>query len=41
MNGQSLGYGYVQFKTKEMAENCIKLANGKKFRDRDVTVEKF
>lgn len=40
-NGESRGYGYIQFETKEGAEKCIAQANGLLFKEKPVVVEVF
>jgi len=40
-NGDSLGYGYVQFATKEQAEQVKAELNGTKFGENDIVIESF
>ena len=40
-HGQSLGYGCVQFRTKEQANYCIQTLNGKKLGERIIEIEMF
>ena len=40
-NGNSLGYGYIQFEKKEQAEACLKQGELQMVKDSDCKVEKF
>lgn len=40
-NGESIGYGYVQFKTVEDSLVAIEKANGVKLHDSEISVQKF
>ena len=40
-NGESLGYGYIQFESKESAEKCINDGNSVKIKDKLITVSPF
>lgn len=39
--GQSLGYGYVQFEKKEDAENCLKILQGSKLKENEIQLLPF
>ena len=40
-NGESLGYGYIQFENKEGAEKCINEGNNIKIKDKLISVTPF
>ena len=40
-NGQSLGYGYVQFQNKEQAQRCIEACKNTKLKENIIEVDVF
>lgn len=40
-NGDSLGYGYVQYAKKELADKCRETLNGVKFGECKIMIEPF